>query len=168
MGGCTQVHESRGADMTSGVSVDAQAMMAFESRKKSAGVAYLLLIFLGGLGAHRFYLGRTGSAIGQLVLFILGWATAVIVVGFFLLAALGIWLIVDLFLVPGIAERHNGELMKSLAAASPARAAPAVDELAKFAALREQGAISEEEYEAQKRRLIGAPPSATPPAPIVE
>ncbi len=156
--------------MTNGVSADAQAMMAFESRKKSTGVAYLLLIFLGGVGAHRFYLGRVGSACGQLALFVLGWMTAVLVIGFFLLGALGVWLIVDLFLVPGIAESRNSALMKALSAAAPPAPAPAADELAKFAALRAQGAISDEEYDAQKRRLIGAAPAASPPVanPTIE
>ena len=31
-------------------------MLAFNQMRKSAGVAYLLFIFLGGLGIHRFYL----------------------------------------------------------------------------------------------------------------
>ena len=47
--------------------------MAFESGKKSSGICYLLWFFLGGFGAHRFYLGRTGSAIAMLVLYILSW-----------------------------------------------------------------------------------------------
>ena len=36
--------------------------------KPSMGTAYLLGIFLGLLGAHRFYLGRTGSGIVMVVL----------------------------------------------------------------------------------------------------
>ena len=36
--------------------------------KPSMGAAYLLGIFLGLLGAHRFYLGRTGSGIVMLIL----------------------------------------------------------------------------------------------------
>lgn len=31
-------------------------MLAFNQMRKSGGVAYLLFIFLGGLGIHRFYL----------------------------------------------------------------------------------------------------------------
>lgn len=31
-------------------------------------VAYILWFFLGGLGGHRFYLGKTGSAVGLLIL----------------------------------------------------------------------------------------------------
>ncbi|CAN7311636.1 TM2 domain-containing protein [Mesorhizobium caraganae] len=70
---------------------------------KSAGVAYLLWFFLGGLGAHRFYFDRTGSAIGQLLLFIFGWMLLVAGgVGAILLVALGIWVLVDAVLIPGM------------------------------------------------------------------
>ena len=37
-------------------------------KEKSMAVAYLLLIFLGSLGIHRFYLGKTGSGIAMLLL----------------------------------------------------------------------------------------------------
>lgn len=82
------------------------------NEKKSVGVAYLLLIFLGWLGAHRFYLGVTGTAVTQLLLFVLGVLTAVIVIGGFLLIALAIWLFIDLFLIPGIV-RNQDEALRS-------------------------------------------------------
>ena len=68
--------------------------------QKSIAVAYVLALFIGGLGIHNFYLGRTGAGVGMLVLWILGVLTAGFLVGFFLLAAVGIWLIVDLCLIP--------------------------------------------------------------------
>lgn len=138
----------------SSLSADTQAMMAFEANKKSAGVAYLLWFFTGGVGGHRFYLGRTGSAVAQMCLCLIGIVTAVLVVGFFLLAALGIWLLIDLFTLGGMVSEHNNKLMQRLNAGPVVRTEP-VDELAKFAALRDRGAISDEEYESQKRRLIG-------------
>jgi TM2 domain-containing membrane protein YozV len=37
-------------------------------------VAYVLLgLFLGGLGIHNFYAGRTGHAVAQLLIVVLGW-----------------------------------------------------------------------------------------------
>jgi TM2 domain-containing membrane protein YozV len=139
-----------------GLSDDTQAMMAFQSAKKSTGVAYLLWIFLGTFGAHRFYLGRTGSAAFQLILGVLGWFTIWFVVGLIFWLPLGIWLLVDLFLIPGIADEHNRQLMQRLnAGASRKPTSSPVDELAKFAELHKSGAISDEEYTAQKARLLG-------------
>ncbi len=84
------------------VLANARAHMMYDANRKSTGVAYLLCIFLGGVGAHRFYLGRTGSAVAQLALWLLG-----LVTGFVLWIPLGIWILVDLFLIPGIAREQN-------------------------------------------------------------
>ena len=62
------------------------------NERPSAGVAYLLLIFLGVLGAHRFYLGRVGSGIAMLLI-------SLTIVG---LVVTVIWAIIDLFLIPSI------------------------------------------------------------------
>lgn len=137
------------------LSNDAQAMMAFESNKKSTGLAYVLWFFLGTLGAHRFYLGRTGSAVAMLGLCVVGWMTIWIVgLGLLFWFPLGIWLVVDIFLIPGMAAQHNNQLISRLSGSSTPRATSA-DELAKYAALRDSGAISSDEYESQKRRIMG-------------
>jgi len=72
----------------------ARQHMIYDANRKSTGVAYLLWFFLGGFGAHRFYLGQTGTAVTQLLLLLLGWIP--MFVGWI---ALGIWLFVDLFLI---------------------------------------------------------------------
>lgn len=64
------------------------------TKQKSGGIAWLLLIFAGGLGAHRFYLGRTGSAIAMLI-------TA---------GGLGFWTIIDLFLLSGMIRETNDQI----------------------------------------------------------
>ena len=69
--------------------------------QKSTGVAYLLALFLGMTGAHNFYLGRVGPAVGMLVLWLLGLFTTAFFIGGVFFLAVGIWLIVDLFLIPG-------------------------------------------------------------------
>ncbi len=67
-------------------------------------VAYLLWFFLGQLGVHRFYLGRIGSGIAQLLLGVVGYVLlAVLGLGLIFLIPLWIWLLVDLFLIPGMA-----------------------------------------------------------------
>jgi hypothetical protein len=42
------------------------------------------------------------------------WLTLVIVIGVFLLAAVGIWLLVDAFLIPGMIEQQNMKLVNNL------------------------------------------------------
>ena len=98
-----------------GVSGDAQAMMMFEANKKSTAVAYLLWFFLGGLGGHRFYLGKTGSAVAQLLLLIFGLLLIVAAgIGFLLLLPLWIWVLVDAFLIPGWIRTQNSLLAAQL------------------------------------------------------
>ena len=99
---------------TGNISADAQTMMTFESSKKSAGVAYLLWFFLGYLGIHRFYLKRTLTGVIQLALNILGWCTIFFVIGLIFLIPLGIWLLVDLFLISGMVREYNLALVNHL------------------------------------------------------
>ena len=73
--------------------------------QKSTGVAYLLWFFLGGVGAHRFYLGKTRTAVAQLIITVIGFFTI------FPLIITGIWVLVDAFLIPGII-RENTEKVR--------------------------------------------------------
>jgi TM2 domain-containing membrane protein YozV len=66
----------------------------------SVAVAYLLWFFLGIFAAHRFYLGRPGTAILQIL-------------SMFVLVGL-VWLVVDLFLIPGMVRDKQEELRRSL------------------------------------------------------
>lgn len=72
------------------------------NEKKPTGVAYLLWIFLGGFGAHRFYLGKVGSGVAQLILIMGGLLLSTILIGIPMVIAGGIWLLIDLFLITGI------------------------------------------------------------------
>src|SRR5260370_1245864 len=108
------------------ISGDASAIMMFEANKKSVGVTYLFWFLLGGVGGHRFYVGKTGSAVGQLLLSIVGWLTLLFGIGLFLLAGLGIWVIVDAFLIPGWIRNQNSLLAMQLGQrgqSSPSRSA---------------------------------------------
>ncbi|MEW2478934.1 NINE protein [Mycobacterium sp. NPDC051198] len=62
---------------------------------KSAVTAGLLQLFFGGFGVGRFYIGSTTIGAIQLGLTILGILTAILFVGVFLLAGVGIWALVD-------------------------------------------------------------------------
>jgi TM2 domain-containing membrane protein YozV len=70
------------------------------TKPKETWIAYVLWLLLAPFGAHRFYLGRTGSAIGQL-------ATSLTIIGLLVTA---VWSIVDLFLIPGITREENAKL----------------------------------------------------------
>jgi TM2 domain-containing membrane protein YozV len=75
---------------------------------KSAGVAYVLWFFAGGLGAHRFYLCSIASGAAMLVLSLCGvifsMLPALFVFSLPLLALLSIWWLIDAFLIPRMLE----------------------------------------------------------------
>jgi len=60
-------------------------------RQKSKGIAFACWWFLGVFGGHRFYAGDIGIGIGQLLT----------------LGGLGIWSLIDVFLISGVIERKN-------------------------------------------------------------
>ncbi|HWA34412.1 MAG TPA: TM2 domain-containing protein [Cyclobacteriaceae bacterium] len=64
-----------------------------EGGDKNQLVALILAIFLGALGIHRFYIGRTGTALLQLLLFILGLFLIIP------LYALAVWVLIDIILI---------------------------------------------------------------------
>jgi TM2 domain-containing membrane protein YozV len=66
---------------------------------RSRVVYIVLAFFFGTLGIHNFYAGRTGSAIVQLVLMLVGLATAVLLVGFAVIAFVLFWNLVEIFFV---------------------------------------------------------------------
>ncbi|CAH0119189.1 MULTISPECIES: TM2 domain-containing protein [unclassified Paenibacillus] len=84
--------------------LDARELLLLESEVKNAGknmvIAYVLWYFLGIFGAHRFYMGKTGSAIAQLILSIT----------FIGLIVTSIWWIVDAFLVHTWVKEHNRQI----------------------------------------------------------
>jgi TM2 domain-containing membrane protein YozV len=72
---------------------------------KSKSTAYLLWFFLGGFSAHRFYMGKIGSAILYLLTFQL----------------LGIGWIIDAFILGGMVDTYNNKLsIQQMQAAQPA------------------------------------------------
>lgn len=84
----------------------AMSQMLFQANSKSTGVTYLLWFFLGGVGGHRFYAGKPGTAVVFIVLSLIGWTTIWAGVGLLPLAV-GIWWLVDAFMIPGWIRNHN-------------------------------------------------------------
>ncbi|MCR8844242.1 TM2 domain-containing protein [Paenibacillus sp. SC116] len=70
-----------------------------ERAKKSKALAYVLLIFLGTLGVHRFYLGHIGMGILNIVVFLFGLLL-------FGLPYLILW-VIELILLSGAVDKIN-------------------------------------------------------------
>lgn len=77
--------------------LDTSEMILIEQRvaneSKSTGAAYLLWFFLWWVSAHRFYLGRPGTAILQILSYF-------VLIGF-------VWVLVDAFLIPGMIQKQK-------------------------------------------------------------
>jgi len=88
---------------------------AVDVSPKSRLATTLLAWFLGGFGAHRFYLGKIGTAVVMLILGIVGWSTIWIWgLGLIFLAAVGIWSFIDfIFAVVGNMKDKEGKLIKN-------------------------------------------------------
>lgn len=69
-------------------------------KAKESHIAYLLAIFLGGLGMHRFYLHRNGSALAQLIM-----SLTIICI-----PVTAFWVLVDLFLIPNMIREENRKI----------------------------------------------------------
>lgn len=69
------------------------------NKEKSKGVMWVLWLFIGMFGGHRFYLGDIGYAIAM---FFFNWMT------------LGIWLLIDAFFISKRLEKKNAELEKNI------------------------------------------------------
>lgn len=69
-------------------------------KQKSTGTTWLLWFFTASLGGHRFYLGRTGTAVAMLLT----------------LGGLGIWSLIDLFLLNGMIKETNDRIENDILA----------------------------------------------------
>jgi TM2 domain-containing membrane protein YozV len=87
--------------------------LAGDISTKSRLATTLLAWFLGIFGAHRFYIGKTETAVVMLVLGIAGLATVWVFAGIPILIAVEIWAFVDfIFAVTGNMRDKEGKLIK--------------------------------------------------------
>mgnify|MGYP001089472443 CR=1 FL=1 len=81
---------------------------------KSRLATSLFAWFLGIFGAHRFYVGKTSTAVIMLVLGVLGCATAWLFFGLIFLIPVWIWSLVDfIFAVAGNFTDSEGKLIRN-------------------------------------------------------
>jgi TM2 domain-containing membrane protein YozV len=83
---------------------------------KSTGVAYILWLLLGGIGAHKFYLNKAGMGILYIALGALGGFFWLFLLGWIFHIPLAILMIIDLFTIPrqvrDANEKAAGEVAK--------------------------------------------------------
>ena len=77
-----------------------------EKEKKSTTVSWLLLLFLGGFGAHRFYLGHIGLGIAMIIVWLISIPLAFV--------PIAIWLIVDIVLLTSAIKEENNKIEKGI------------------------------------------------------
>ena len=114
----------------------------------------LLCFFLGGLGIHRFFVGKTGTGILMLLTF----------------GGLGIWWLIDLFMIAiGSFKDIQGRAI-TYQSANTANTAPSTHvpekvaetptakdipaEIEKLADLKDKGIITDEEFQQKKQELL--------------
>lgn len=89
-----------------------RASAQYDIEKKSLLAAYVLWFFLGYVGAHRFYLGRTLSGLLMLALAAVTLVLSLVSFGIlsFLWLLVGLWWLVDALLIPGIVAGRNSRI----------------------------------------------------------
>jgi TM2 domain-containing membrane protein YozV len=102
----------------------------------------LLCLFVGIWGVHRFYVGKVGTGIAMIFTF----------------GGLGIWVLVDFIMIctgsfRDIDEKIIGNKPRVIVTQNSSGTGIA-EELEKFAKLKEQGIISEEEFNKKKEELL--------------
>lgn len=93
--------------------MDSYAREKMKVMKKNVTSAYLLWVLLGSLGLHRFYCRKSWGWVYILFL-ALGFLTATFGIGFVFFLIIGIWWVVDAFLIYKWVERYNLGLITSL------------------------------------------------------
>ncbi len=87
---------------------ESQVAYVLSTQIKSPTTALILSVFLGTIGADRFYIGQIGLGVAKLLL---SWLT------------FGIWTVIDWFLIMGATKKANLEAInQALAAAQFVRA----------------------------------------------
>jgi TM2 domain-containing membrane protein YozV len=108
---------------------------------KSKSTAALLAFFLGGFGVHRFYLGQSGKGIAYLLFF---WTLIPAFIAF-----------IDFIIFLTMSEdSFNAKYNTTATVLASIRQSSSLEDLEKLHSLKEKGAISAEEYESRKAKIL--------------
>lgn len=102
---------------------------------KNRGIAIILTLLLGGIGGHKFYLGKIGQGLLYLIFF---WTLIPAILAL-------IDLIVLLLMSDEDFHKKYSNQSSSISI---------VEELERYAQLKEKGHISEEEFQQKKKSLL--------------
>lgn len=80
---------------------------------RSLIILLLLWFFLGYFGAHRFYWGKTKSAVLMALATIVGIITTFLFIGVFVLIGVGIWWVIDLVIILMAASKEADQKMQT-------------------------------------------------------
>lgn len=89
-------------------------MKIYERYRKRTARAYFSWLILGILGLHRFYVDWSWSGLSMLLMFMVGVVFFSIFIGKLILAALTLWWLCDLILLPMMIRKENERLKISL------------------------------------------------------
>jgi TM2 domain-containing membrane protein YozV len=83
------------SNILQGLSTDKQTLfvMQYNNVKKDPTIALLLCLFLGGIGAHKFYLGQPGTG---LLYLLFSWTFIPVIISIF-----------ELFIITGYVNQYN-------------------------------------------------------------
>lgn len=112
---------------------------------KSRLVALVLVVLLGMFGIHRMYVGKVASGVAQLIL----------TITFIGAIVSGIWVLIDFIriLIGSFTDKQGGVIREWTPTPAPQANA---SELEKYAELRDKGVLTEEEFQAKKKTILGA------------
>lgn len=96
--------------------LDQQNSLVYLSERKHLWIAYILLIFLGAFGIHRFYIGNNKIGFIELLSTIIATTTFFInpEISIIFMILICICLLVDLFVIPSTIKWQNYNLLKRL------------------------------------------------------
>lgn len=96
------------------MNVQIRPELVYLTQMKSMVAAYALWLFLGYLGAHRFYMGRIPSGVGMLLLNFFSVVLTLILIGYIGIMAGFVWWVIDACLIPGWVNKHNATVLSQM------------------------------------------------------
>jgi TM2 domain-containing membrane protein YozV len=86
----------------------------YTSRKKSVAAGVLLALFLGGIGAHKFYLGEVGAGVAYIMANLISWMLVFVYIGVLGLIALSVLILIDACMMGSTVSQINSRIASEI------------------------------------------------------